>query len=97
MGRRGWIVAVVGLTGLAGGAEFALLLALKAPDGPTEAPGQTLSRLEAADHAGAMVGALVTGLVLVPALGLGPTALALAGLKLISGLAQPRRRPTPGP
>ena len=42
--------------------------------------------VESADHGGAVFGALITGLVLAPVVGLGLSACVLAGLKILSGL-----------
>ena len=73
-------------TGLLAGTEFSLLFSLYLDDkrGPTVT--RALTGLESSDHLGAVFGALVTGLVLAPILGLGRTALALAGIKLLNGL-----------
>jgi hypothetical protein len=48
------------------------------------APGRVAGLLDAADHAGATLGAASAGLLLIPALGLPATALLLAGLKCVS-------------
>jgi len=49
--------------------------------------GRAASATESWDHLGAAVGALVTGVVLVPVCGVGISCGLLAGLKLVSGLA----------
>ncbi|MEW5722670.1 MAG: hypothetical protein AB1896_06160 [Thermodesulfobacteriota bacterium] len=80
------ILPLTGLTGLVSGAEFSLFFALFLED-PAQPPvRRALTRLEAADHGGAVLGALAAGLVLAPVLGLGPAALFLAGYKLLSAL-----------
>ena len=81
------ILPLVGLAGLLAGLEFALLFALYLKDRSRPSVTRALAGLEAADHAGALVGALVTGVVLAPVLGLGLTALALAFLKLFNAAA----------
>jgi len=80
------ILPLVAATGLVSGLEFALLFALYLEDRARPGVPQALSGLEAADHGGAMIGALVTGLVLAPILGLGLAALTLCCLKLLGGL-----------
>jgi len=80
------ILPLAATTGLVSGLEFALLFALYLEDRTRPGVPQALSGLEAADHGGAMVGALVTGLILTPVLGLGLTALVLCCLKVLGGL-----------
>jgi hypothetical protein len=82
----GLIPGLVVLTGLAGGTQFALLFAygLSDPDRPSIT--EVLSRLEAADHGGAVIGALVAGLVAAPVVGLTAGSLYLAGLKAVGML-----------
>jgi spermidine synthase len=74
------IFAMVFVIGLFGGLVFplaaALLLRLHS------SPTRTAGWLEAADHGGACVGALVTGLLLVPVLGLAATCYILAVLNI---------------
>ncbi|MBU2547752.1 MAG: hypothetical protein KKB20_05030 [Proteobacteria bacterium] len=72
---------LAGLAGLLAGLEFALLFALYLKDRARPTVTRALSALESADHAGA----LVTGVVLAPVLGL--TALALAFFKLFNAAA----------
>ncbi len=84
--RPDLILPLVALTGLIGGFEFALLFAFYLQDGSSPPVSEALARLEAADHGGAVLGALLTGLILAPVLGLAMTAAALAGLKILSGL-----------
>ena len=81
------ILPLTGLTGLISGLEFALLFALYLQDRSQPTVVRALSRLEAADHGGAVVGALITGLVLAPLVGLGLTAALLAVLKIVNALA----------
>jgi len=81
-----WCISIlVTLTGLFGGAVFALagglhLLAVKSA-------GPSAAAVVGADHAGACLGALLCGLLLAPVFGTLTAALLLAGLKLVSVLA----------
>jgi len=52
--------------------------------------GAAAARMEGADHIGAAAGALLTGLVLLPVLGMTGTLSVFAGLKLISALLIPK-------
>jgi len=70
------IFAMVFVIGLLGGLVFPLAAALLLRSHP--APARTAGWLEAADHGGACVGALATGLLLVPVLGLATTCYVLA-------------------
>lgn len=79
------ILPLVACAGLISGLEFALLFALYLTDSSRPSVTRALAGLEAADHGGAVIGALVTGLLLAPVLGLGVTAAALAGLKVLGG------------
>jgi spermidine synthase len=89
-GPRGFTVvevcisAVVIATGLLGGAAFTLAgrLQLEFSRGAGPAAGTVVS----ADHAGACLGALLCGLLLVPVFGVLVTALLLGGVKLVSAL-----------
>lgn len=74
------IFAMVFVIGLLGGLVFPLAAALLLRSRP--APSRTAGWLEAADHGGACVGALVTGLLLVPVLGLAATCYMLAVLNI---------------
>jgi len=78
-----WVVIVmVGLTGVLGGASFALcgLVKLESMGGAGAAAGSIVG----ADHAGACIGALLTGVLLVPVFGTLATAVLLAAIKLAS-------------
>ena len=87
---QGWlsdlILPLVAATGLISGLEFSLLFFLYLQDRSRPRATQALARLESADHGGALVGALATGLVLAPIIGLAVSAAILAGLKLLNGL-----------
>lgn len=72
------------LTGVLGGAAFPLAGGLQM--GVTSRPGQTAGLVVGADHAGACLGALLTGLLLVPVLGTPTAAFLLAGMKLASAM-----------
>ena len=76
------LLALVGLTGVLGGATFALAGALQAGAGRSLAG--TAGTLIAADHLGACLGALLTGILLVPVFGIATTAGLLAGVKVLS-------------
>jgi spermidine synthase len=78
-----WSVSLlVLLTGTLGGAAFALAGGLQL--GATGRPGAAAGVVVAADHAGACLGALLTGVLLVPVLGIASTAVILGGMKLVS-------------
>jgi spermidine synthase len=78
-----WTISLlVAMTGILGGATFAVAGALQqalTPDTARAAGG-----VVAADHAGACLGALATGVVLVPVLGIPTTAGILVGTKIAS-------------
>jgi spermidine synthase len=76
------ILALVLLTGILGGAAFALGSGLH--QAVSGRPAATASAIVGADHAGACLGALITGILLVPVLGIVTTALLLAGTKCVS-------------
>ncbi|MEW6263659.1 MAG: hypothetical protein AB1641_11345 [Thermodesulfobacteriota bacterium] len=80
------VLVLTPLNGLIGGLEFSFLFNLHLQDRTRPPLTRVISRLEAADHGGAMLGALVTGLILAPVMGLGLTALALAAYKILSAL-----------
>ena len=84
------ILPLAALTGLAGGMQFALLYAFYLTGRTRPDASAALSGLEAADHAGAVVGALAGGLVLTPVLGLPASAAGLAAFKAVSALAMLR-------
>ena len=69
-GSENGVLPLIGLTGLAGGLEFALAFSVYLGGSSGRSMKEALSHLEASDHAGAMVGALITGLVLAPVAGL---------------------------
>lgn len=78
-----WGVSIlVALTGMLGGATFALAggLRLAATGRAATAAGSVIG----ADHAGACAGALLTGVLLVPVFGTTAAAFFLAGIKLTS-------------
>lgn len=81
------IYYVVFAAGFFSGLEFSLLFVIYMQDRKNPDIIRALTRLEAADHGGAVVGALLTGLVLAPVLGLVKTAYILAALKGIGALA----------
>jgi spermidine synthase len=73
---------MVVLAGVLGGATFALAGRLQL--GATGRIGAAAGSVVGADHAGACLGALLCGILLVPVLGTVTTALLLAGMKLVS-------------
>lgn len=75
------ISVLVGLTGGLCGAAFALSSRLQSTANRLSASAGTIV---SADHVGACLGALLTGVLLVPVYGLLLTSLLLAGLKLVS-------------
>ena len=78
-----WCVSImVTLTGVLGGAAFALAgrLQLEAKGLAGRAAGTVVG----ADHAGACLGALLCGILLVPVFGTAAAAFLLAGIKLTS-------------
>ncbi len=78
-----WVVLLmVAGTGALGGAAFALAGNLRMVSGGSAAPAA--GAIVGVDHAGACLGALVTGVLLVPAFGTPFTAVLLAGVKLTS-------------
>jgi spermidine synthase len=79
------ISTLVALTGLLGGAAFAL--AGQAQLGLTPRAGAAAGVIVGADHAGACLGALVCGVLLVPVFGLANTAWLLAGVKAVAAVA----------
>jgi len=78
-----WAISVlVALTGVLGGAAFALAGGLQlARIGEV---GASAGSVVGADHAGACAGALLTGVLLVPVFGTAAAALLLVGMKLAS-------------
>lgn len=81
---------LVGFTGAVSGLEFAVLYAMSIPENSPEGVTKALTRLEAADHGGAVFGAALTGVILAPIIGLGLTAAILAGYKLVNGMLMMR-------
>ena len=78
-----WVVLVmVSLTGVLGGASFALCGRVKLES--MGDAGAAAGSIVGADHVGACIGALLTGVLLVPVFGTLATALLLAGIKLAS-------------
>jgi spermidine synthase len=82
---------LVVFTGVLGGAAFALAGGLQLAI--RNKPGRTAGVVVAADHAGACLGALLTGLLLVPVFGTPTAALLLAGIKLASAVMLAANRP----
>jgi spermidine synthase len=85
----GWPVqvttfALVAAAGVLGGLIFPLAAAVWIED--RASTGRAASAVGAADNAGACAGALVTGLALVPVLGISGTCLVIAALKAMSAL-----------
>lgn len=78
------VSAMVALTGVFGGLAFAL--AGGAQDSFSLEIGKAAGRLIWADHAGACIGALLTGILLVPSLGIPIAAYILVGMKLASAM-----------
>ena len=86
-GRAAWcaetlIMTQVVAAGLVGGLAFRMCVELYQAGGTGAA--RTAGAVTAADNVGACLGALLAGVVLVPALGIPATCLFLAGLKLTS-------------
>jgi spermidine synthase len=78
-----WAVSVmVGLTGALGGAAFALAGGVRLSI--VDRAGKAAGGIVGADHVGACMGALFTGLLLVPVYGITTTALLLVGVKIVS-------------
>jgi spermidine synthase len=78
------VSTMVVLTGVLGGATFALAGRLQL--GATGQAGAAASSVVGADHAGACLGALLCGILLVPVLGTAPAAFLLGGMKLASAV-----------
>jgi Spermidine synthase len=75
---RGWLFTLVVLTGMGTGVLFPLASSLALQAGLPV--GRTAGTLDAVDHLGAAIGAVLTGVVLVPTLGRDMTCLWLAFL-----------------
>jgi hypothetical protein len=80
------IYSLVALTGLVSGGEFAFLFSLYLKDRGRPTVTRAMAALESADHGGAVFGSILTGMILAPVLGLGATAVGLAGIKLLNAL-----------
>jgi len=78
------ISALVAVTGVLGGATFALSGSLQVE--LTGRVGASASAIDCADHAGACLGALFCGILLVPVFGTPVAAYLLSGVKLGSAL-----------
>ncbi len=76
------ILVLVLMTGILGGAAFALASGLHQM--VSGRPMATAGTIVGGDHAGACLGALITGILLVPVLGIVTTSLLLAGTKCVS-------------
>ncbi len=76
------ISVLVAANGLLGGAAFALAGRIQLA--VSRKVGQSVGAVVSADHAGACLGALLCGVLLVPSFGIGTTAYLLAGLKITS-------------
>jgi spermidine synthase len=88
--------ALVAVSGVLGGLIFPLAAAVRLEEEPSA--GRVAGSVGAADYAGACLGALATGTLLVPILGTSGACLAVATLKALSGLvvgvASISRRPS---
>ena len=76
--------ALVAAAGVLGGLVFPLAAAIALRERPEA--GRAAASVAAADYLGACLGALVTGALLVPVLGVGASCLVIAGVKVMSGL-----------
>jgi len=93
-GMETMILLLLGSVGVAVGAEFPLVNALLAEkDG---AAGGAAAATHAADHLGAAFGGLLTGFLLLPALGIAGTCALLALLKCVGAAVAGRRKNSPG-
>jgi len=99
------ILAVMVAAGVLTGAMFPLASRLHLAarelrtEGHSERPsqsqiGRTAGLVDAADHAGGCLGALATGVILVPILGIGQTSLIIAALALTTLVLLATNRPT---
>jgi spermidine synthase len=78
------LFCLVGVTGVIGGLLFPLAAFVRLNDQASAAGAA--AAVDTADHVGAAVGALVTGVVLVPVVGLAGTCLVVALMKVLSSL-----------
>ncbi len=88
------VVILVLVTGILGGAAFAL--ASRLHNAVSGRPTATAGAIVGADHAGACLGALATGLLMVPVFGIPVTAFLLGGVKVLSVLLLRTVRSSPG-
>jgi len=77
--------ALVAVTGVLGGLVFPLAASVALAG--DESTGRAAGAIDAADHVGGCLGALATGLVLVPVFGVSGACLAVAAMKSLSALA----------
>jgi predicted membrane-bound spermidine synthase len=84
-GGRFLLIGILLLAGGATGAQFPLAVDLYLRGG-NEKAGAGAGAIDSADHIGAALGAALTGVILVPVLGLWATALLLAALKAASAV-----------
>ena len=84
-GGRYLLIALLGAAGFATGAQFPQAVALYL-GGRGEAVGAGAGAIDCADHIGAALGAALTGVILLPVLGLWATAMLLACLKAASAV-----------
>jgi len=75
--------ALVGVSGVLGGLVFPLAAAVSLREKGSQT-GRTAGAIDAADHVGGCAGALATGAVLVPILGLTGACLTVAAMKVLS-------------
>jgi spermidine synthase len=75
--------ALVGVSGVLGGLVFPLAAAVSLREKGSRT-GRAAGAIDAADHVGGCAGALVTGTVLVPVLGLAGACLTVAAMKVLS-------------
>jgi spermidine synthase len=78
------IFGLVAVAGVLGGLLFPLAAAVMLED--RRSTGRAAGAVDAADNAGACLGAFVTGILLVPVLGVTGACLAVAGTKALSAL-----------
>jgi len=82
---QAWIFGFTVLIGGMVGAVFPAALATALEQRPSR-PGYATGRVNAADHSGAALGALLAGTLMLPILGLGGTTRLLAGINLAAAL-----------
>ena len=82
---RWLILALAAVAGLAAGLEFPLAASVLVSQGVSA--GDAASRLEIRDQAGACIGAVLAGIILVPAVGIWWSLMFLVGVKLFSMIA----------